>query len=271
MAIDPHLLLLQIGHERDEEIRWSRIAALHRSSPDASVSKAARDWLDSPVAQRRRLAADVLSQSRFSDDPEENLRLRRDMSDLVLRRALEEGSPQVVRAMVVALCYMLNSDAIPWIVSLGDSEDPDMRKMIAGLLPHFGLDPRIVELLTNMLSDHDEGVRDWATFAFIYDLKGADSETIRSQLWNCVSDESLETQQQAILALALRSDERVVGPLSSLLLDIEIESAAYLVDAAVACRSHQLAAGVARLASSRYWKDHAELQMLNRQLVDNNS
>ncbi len=188
-------------------------------------------WLSDPTPERRGHAAYLLAtfgQATLDD----GRAVPPVVEDALLAAAGTETDPDVVSSLVIACCRCRTRRALPWLVSLSTGADRDVVETLASCLPDVdGDDPRVVGCLEGLLDHPDEVVRDWAGFAFAHPLSTADTPTLHAKLLDLAATAEAEpvTRYQAILALAVRRDRRVVPLLAAALLVPLTEDEARLV------------------------------------------
>jgi HEAT repeat protein len=91
--------------------------------------------------------------------------------------------------------------------------DPEVRWAVAFAL-NRSQEPEATALLIELSADPDAEVRDWATFG-LGTQRVDDSPELREALFARLTDEHRDTRCEALLGLARRGDERVVGPLQA--------------------------------------------------------
>ena len=97
------------------------------------------------------------------------------------------------------------------LTALRTHPSADVRFAVATALAGFD-DDRAIAALIALTTDPDTDVRDWATFA-LGSQTDADSPRIRTALLERLADDDADTRGEALVGLARRHDERVVGPL----------------------------------------------------------
>jgi HEAT repeat protein len=186
----------------DDEQYWAAIRVLHgRFGPEAFAQ--AQEWSQNPDAARRRAAADLLAQAHIGA-PE----FEEPAGDLLIQMLRKEGDPEVLNSLAIALGHNGHAGRVPLLAKLRRHPDDRVRYGVA-----YGLagcdEPEAVEALIDLSADGDAEVRDWATFALGSQTE-LDEPAIREALYARASDSDEETQGEAILGLAIRSDPRVI-------------------------------------------------------------
>jgi HEAT repeat protein len=106
---------------------------------------------------------------------------------------------------LVALGHLDAGDPVD-IVSQAAHPSADIRHAVAYALGGRA-DVISVRALTALSSDHDEDVRDWATFG-LGSLCDVDTTDVRDALIARLSDENAEVRGEALVGLAMRADRR---------------------------------------------------------------
>jgi HEAT repeat protein len=112
-------------------------------------------------------------------------------------------------SVVAGLGHLGNPAAIPLILPFSYHPDPGVRFGLAFALGCFADDKRSVSTLLKLMTDKDSEVRDWATFGLGV-LGDFDSPEIREALFQNLSDEDEDVQEEAMAGLAKRNDLRAL-------------------------------------------------------------
>lgn len=192
--------------------RWDHIYELHRRSEE-NIFQAARAWCDSDDPNARKLAADILAQlGPLTQEGEDQLRPFTRQSIPLMRVLLDDSDVSVIIAAISFFRHHYMSDPIVERAALSSHPSAEVRLAVAQCLG-FEKAPsamsRAVDLLIRLSEDHDERVRDWATFGLGY-LCHSDTGAIRTALFRRLNDDHLDTRAEALIGLAERRDERVV-------------------------------------------------------------
>jgi HEAT repeat protein len=214
--------------EHDEHVRWSAVSAL-RWRGSAEVLQRAVNLCRSFCVVERELGADILGQLDVSEQPLRERRLA------VLLRMLEaERQPRVLCAVLSAIGHQSAVEAIKPASRLTSHVEADVR--FAVVMALMGQEhPVAVASLIDLTRDQNSDVRDWATFALGTQLQ-LDTPEIRDALAARLFDQDDDTRCEALVGLARRGDERVIGPLQKALSSaepwsLEIEAAESIADA----------------------------------------
>ena len=150
-----------------------------------------------------------------------------------------ETDIQVLAAIASALGLMWTPRCLGPLLSLATHADGDVRlaatQGLGGAMCEIE-DPAGVAALLVLSRDEDAEVRDWATFQ-IAQLE-ADSDEIRSALWERVQDTDTDADGEALVGLARRKDSAVRRILAARLKEgnagnLIVEAAAELGDPAL--------------------------------------
>ncbi len=191
--------------EEDEDKIWEAIGQLQFRG-NREVFEAARKLCESNNAKERKLGADILGQLGIPD------RAFPDEAVAILLGLLEnEEDVTVLNSVAIALGHIGSPRAVEPLSRLKNHPHEDVRYGVAvGLLAHE--DMLAIETLIELSADEDEDVRDWATFG-LGSMIETDTEEIRFALVRRLHDEHDDTRFEALIGLARRNDERVLGPL----------------------------------------------------------
>jgi HEAT repeat protein len=196
---------LQGDYDADEA--WQAIHALQAiGTREVFDMSAALCGSNEPLKRAR--AADILGQlGKTSENPtphfpDDCFRSLTGMLDA-------ETDPVPLSSVIAALGHLGNPAAIPLILPFSYHPDPGVRFGLAFALGCFADDQRSVSTLIKLMSDKDGEVRDWATFGLGV-LGAFDSPEIREALFQNLSDEDEDVQEEAMAGLAKRKDLRAV-------------------------------------------------------------
>jgi HEAT repeat protein len=253
----------------DGWIQWNYVSELRRRGDQASADVAVAALSD-PSPQLRIFGAWVLSQ--FGDGPVLERPHRPAAITALMSAASTETVPDVIDALVSALCWQQATDALPWLLELCRDGDDDVRTTLAMSLTAFGPHQTdTIKALTALLTDPAASVRDWAGFAFANDLPTADSVRLRNQLLVLTQDPDRVTASQAIHALILRSDQRAIPPLAEALTEDPDDATPLLLEAAQAASQPAFLPGLHHLLRSPEYEDDPELEALITQIQRENT
>jgi HEAT repeat protein len=173
-----------------------------------------------------------------------------------LRRCLRDRHPGVVESAVYALYHL--EVRFPARLLSGLVRHPDRRVRVAVATAVGGETDRLaIRLLIDLARDRDGETRNWALFGLrLHPLtsttRSTDTAEIRDALLAAVRDRHREARGEALLALALRHDERVLEPLSR---ELRVRPVSYLaVEAAQALGHPSLRAALRRQTPREPWK-----------------
>jgi HEAT repeat protein len=209
------IALASADESRDSHDYWQDVRSLH-ARPDREVFERAAGLCagDSPVG--RVVGADVLAQL---GDADANGR-RPFGADTVpiLRALLADSHDQVVASAVHALSHHRGAD-VPELRELAGHASSDIRYAVAHALSGRE-DPEAVALLLQLMTDVDDAVRDWSTFA-IGTQCDADAPDIRGALSERLADSDDETRGEAMVGLARRGDSSVIAIVADALAGVD--------------------------------------------------
>lgn len=183
---------------------WTALLELHRRGSRVELD-AARALAAHPCARHRQLAADILAQLGFPQHP------FREQSISVLLPILSDPCSEVVAAAAHAFSHLKHPASVARLAELVAYDDREVRFAVDCALGG-NVDDVSLQALLHLMNDHDDQVRNWATFGLGV-LGDADSEPIRKALLERTKDAYLDARGEALEALAARGDRRVLGPL----------------------------------------------------------
>lgn len=136
---------------------------------------------------------------------------------LIVEAARTEADVGARNAMVRAIGRCEQSRYADELMRYADDEDVAIRETVAGELPHLfsggELNDAAVDVLIRLMSDVDEHVRDWATFALDTQSEldsAAIRQALRDRLDDYSDDENVNTNGEAAVGLARRRDASVM-------------------------------------------------------------
>jgi HEAT repeat protein len=196
------------------------VGQLHATgSPE--IFEEAVHLLTSNQATERKLGADVLGQLGYR----ERVPPFRKQSIVVLVPLLgTEAEPEVLEAVVSAVCQLYARSAIANLVRLAAHPSPIVRRALAVDLIHCTQerawgderpDPRVTRVLLLLSRDRASMVRNWACYSL--GNSEQDCPELRDALAARLHDRHLETRVEAIAGLGKRADLRAVEPLLGVL------------------------------------------------------
>lgn len=192
--------------------RWNHIYELHRRGEE-NIFQAAKAWCGSDDPSARKLAADILAQlGPLTQEGEEQLRPFTKRSSPLMQVLLDDSDVNVIIAAISFFRHHYRSDPIVERPALSSHPDAEVRLAVAqclGFEKALSATSRAVVLLIRLSEDHDERVRDWATFGLGY-LSHSDTGAVRDALFRRLNDDHLDTREEALIGLAERRDERVI-------------------------------------------------------------
>jgi len=154
----------------------------------------------------RILGADILAQLGWSD------RTFLEESVDILLSMLNDPDPVVVGAVGVALGHRNCPRAIASALTLINHQSPHVRRgAVHALSGHNDRDA--VRGLIELSRDAEVDIRDWATFGLAQQTT-FDSPCLRNALFERTEASDAEVRGEALIGLAIRHDQRVLGPLA---------------------------------------------------------
>jgi ADP-ribosylglycohydrolase len=193
--------------DRDDHGYWERVDVLWcRANLD--TIEMAQQLCKSIKPGERMLGADILGQlgvySQHDAFHEERLTILLDLLE-------QEQEAEVLSAACSALGHLGDPRAIGPVARLKGHADADVRhSVVFGLLGHE--DEQALDTLIELSHDETSDVRDWATFGLGSQVD-IDTPAIREALVARLTDPHRDTRGEAMVGLARRKDERVIGPL----------------------------------------------------------
>lgn len=191
--------------EVDEDTAWDHITFLHRRGT-REIFHAARGLIQSACTLERTLGVNILGQLGIPDRS-----FPRESIELLLELLQAESDEAVLQAVCIAMGHIHDPLAIPALARLSHHPSEYVRySVVHGLAGQS--DPLALATLIQLTEDHDDDVRDWATFG-LGTLVDDDTPAIRDALLRRTADAYSIVRGEALLGLARRHDERVIEPL----------------------------------------------------------
>ena len=192
------LQLALADESRDSHDYWLFVRALH-ARPERDVFAIAVGSCESDSAIERVVAADVLAQLGTADP--NGIRPFTGETLPVLRRLLADNNDQVVASAIHALSHHRSGDAND-LRQIASCTSREVREAVAFALSGRE-EPEAIALLLKLMTDVDDGVRNWATFA-VGTQCDADTPDIRTALAANLTDADAEIRGEAMVGLARR-------------------------------------------------------------------
>ena len=144
-----------------------------------------------------------------------------------------ESDDDALRAILVALSHLRESEAIAPASRFRDHPNPDVRHGVVHAMM-CSEDPLAVATLIGLTRDVDAHNRDWATFALGQQIE-LDTPEIRDALADRLADDDHDTRSEARVGLARSEDPRMIEPLCEVLAsgsvcNVDIEAATLIGD-----------------------------------------
>ena len=203
------LFTASIERGYDDDAAWEAVTVL-RLRGTQEVFEAAKRCCRSENPNARARGLSVLAQLGAGRPDVERPFIRESVSIAI--EHLRDSDEETVRCAAWALSHLANEEAVSALIALRSHPDPDVRHAVTNCI-ELRKHPDATRILTALMEDSNEVVRDWATFALgSGDLeKGgvwhyADSPEIRAALRKRLEDIYEEAQREAIWGLARRKD-----------------------------------------------------------------
>jgi HEAT repeat protein len=119
-----------------------------------------------------------------------------------------DSNVEVLLSVCHALGHLHDERAIEHVLRFKSHPYEDVRFSAVFGLTGFE-DERAIDALIELSKDSDSDVRDWATFAIGTQID-VDTEAIRNALYERIDDTDEDTQDEAIVGLAARKDQRLM-------------------------------------------------------------
>lgn len=209
--------------EYDDDAPWEAVTVLRlRGGP--GVFEVAKLYCGSEDAKARARGLSVLAQL-DAGKPDGERPFMSECVSIAIEH-IRESDEEIVRCAAWALSHLGTERAVATLIDLRSHPDADVRHAVANCI-ELRKHPEGVNILTALMADKNEVVRDWATFALGNDdvIEGGvrrfvDSPEIRDAFRSRLEDSYEEARREAIWGLARRND-----PLGVKLLLNHLESA----------------------------------------------
>jgi hypothetical protein len=195
--------------EYDDDAPWEAVSVL-RLRGGAGVFEVAKRYCGSEDAKARARGLSVLAQL-DAGKPDVERPFMAECVSIAIEH-IRESDEEVVRCAAWALSHLGTERAVATLVDLRNHPDADVRHAVANCI-ELRKHPQGVNILTALMEDKNEVVRDWATFALGNDdvIEGGvrrftDSPEIRAAFRRRLDDSYEEARREAIWGLALRND-----------------------------------------------------------------
>jgi HEAT repeats len=220
------------GSARESEIFWATVREAVDAVPVDEVLAVGITFCRADVPAMRATGAAALAEL-GNVGPEWVVEVLDELASLLAR----EREPDVVRIALhgIALTGLERGAAI----SLPYASDPDARVRLDATHALYSCagepaSTSAIGALIRLSNDHDDAVRDWATFGLGTQI-AADDEHIRGALVARLDDAFLDVREEAVVGLARRRDSRAFEPVRTLLASDEVsaqtvEASGYLAD-----------------------------------------
>ena len=188
----------------DGQAYWNIVSLLHKRGDHATLN-ATMALCQSAIGIARQLGADVLGRlGHIEDSPHP---FAEESVPVLLKTLQSEKQPQVLASIVSALGCLGDARAAESLAQLKAHSDSWVRWSLTHSLAAMNSNVA-TQALIEMTCDHDEMVRDWATFK-LSNMK-LDTLALREALVARLDDSDAQTRFEAMVGLAERGDIRVV-------------------------------------------------------------
>jgi HEAT repeat protein len=198
---------LKGGYEDDAP--WEAVSVL-RLRGGAGVFEVAKRYCGSGDPKARARGLSVLAQL-DAGKPDVERPFMAECVSIAIEH-IRESDEEVVCCAAWALSHLGTERAVATLINLRNHPDADVRHAIACCI-ELRKHPEGVNVLTALMEDEDEVIRDWATFPLGNDdvIEGGmrrftDSPEIRTAFRRRLDDSYEEARREAIWGLALRND-----------------------------------------------------------------
>lgn len=188
---------------------WEILRVLHTRGSDTEFQYC-KKLAESPLANERILAADILGQLCYQDKDKYY-----DFAVTKLIELLDDKDDDVVVSAATALGHRVKKDrdfrAIAKLINLADHSNKHIRLGVTfalGSVEH----PEAIKTLIKLCDDKEVEVKDWAVFS-LGSLIETDTPEIRATLKNALNDEDTYVRGEALVGLAKRGDSNIVNQL----------------------------------------------------------
>jgi len=195
--------------EYDDDAPWEAVSVL-RLRGGAGVFEVAKLYCGSEDAKARARGLSVLAQLDAGKSDGERPFMAECVSIAI--EHIRESDEEIVRCAAWALSHLGTERAVATLIDLRSHPDADVRHAVANCI-ELRKHPEGVNILTALMEDKNEIVRDWATFALgnVDVIEGGvrrfiDSPEIRAAFRRRLDDSYEEARREAIWGLALRND-----------------------------------------------------------------
>jgi len=204
------LFAATLAGEYGDDAPWEAVTVL-RLRGGAGVFEVAKLYCGSDDAKARARGLNVLAQL-DAGKPDGERPFVDDCVSIAIEH-IRESDEEIVRSAAWALSRLGTDRAVATLVELRDHPDAEVRHAVANCI-ELRKHPEGVNILTALMEDKDEVVRDWATFALGNHAdvvesgvrRFADSPEIRTAFRKRLDDSYEDARREAIWGLALRKD-----------------------------------------------------------------
>jgi PBS lyase HEAT-like repeat len=195
--------------EYDDDAPWEAVSIL-RLRGGAGVFEVAKLYCASENPKARARGLSVLAQL-DAGKPDGERPFMAECVSIAIKH-IREPDEEIARCAAWALSHLGTERAVATLIDLRSHPDADVRHAVANCID-LRKHPEGVNILSALMEDKNEVVRDWATFALGNDavIEGGvrrftDSPEIRAAFRKRLDDSYQEARREAIWGLALRND-----------------------------------------------------------------
>jgi len=194
----------------EDDHSWAAVHELRRRGT-REIFEVAKKWCFSADPLRRARGLDVIAQLGRREGHAQNS-FPEESFALVSSVVGAESDPLPLNSAIHALGHLDDQRALPLILQFRRHPSEDIRFAVAFALGVYPDHPDSVEALLGLMSDTDDDVRDWTTFALGV-LGTTDSDEVRAALARALDDSNEDVREEALAGLAKRKDPRALPPL----------------------------------------------------------
>ncbi|MDO5768913.1 MAG: HEAT repeat domain-containing protein [Psychrobacter sp.] len=189
---------------------WDIVSVLHTRGSETEFQYC-KTLVESPLANERILAADILGQLCYQDKDKYY-----DFVVTKLIKLLDDNDDDVVASAATALGHRVKKDsdfrAIAKLINLANHSNKHIRQSVVfalGGVEH----PEAIKTLIKLCDDKDVYIRDWALFS-LGSLIETDTAEIRETLKKALMDDDFIVRGEALVGLAQRGDCSIINQLT---------------------------------------------------------
>lgn len=188
--------------EYDDDASWEAVAIL-RLRGTAEVFEEAKRYCELEEPRTRARGLSVLAQL-GAGKPDAERPFMAASVEIAIDH-LQDSDLESVRCAAWALSHLGIEPAVAALIDLRSHPDPEVRQAIV-CCTRLRNHPQAVSILTTLMEDENEVVRDWATFSIGSDDYEASGAEINAALHGRLTDTYDDARREAIWGLARRND-----------------------------------------------------------------